>query len=112
MSDHAHDKFVESGTGRKTLGVYLVGFILCLIVTIAAFVIVGQRMFSPHMMMISVSILAIVQLFIQVKCFLRLNMSQDGMWNTMSFIFALLIVAVVVGGSLWIMANLNYYMMH
>jgi cytochrome o ubiquinol oxidase operon protein cyoD len=61
---------------------------------------------------ISLSILAIMQLLVQCICFLRLNTSKTGRWNVLPFLFTIFIIAIFIGGSLWIMVNLNYNMVH
>jgi cytochrome o ubiquinol oxidase subunit IV len=106
---HEH---LDTGMGNKSFTTYIIGFVLSLILTIASFVIVGQHMFSVHWMLITISILAIVQLWVQVVFFLRMNTTKSGLMNVTSFIFALFVVFILIGGSLWIMHNLNYNMMH
>ncbi|MBE8365690.1 cytochrome o ubiquinol oxidase subunit IV, partial [Leptospira borgpetersenii serovar Balcanica] len=44
-------------------------------------------------------------------CFLHMNASSEERWNLVAFVFTLLIIAIVVVGSIWIMWNLNYNMM-
>ena len=57
--------------------------------------------------------IAVAQVIVQVICFLRLNaQTEQGKMNLMSFIFTIIILGVVVLGSLWIMVNLGYNMMH
>ncbi len=60
----------------------------------------------------AIIILAISQLLVQSYCFLRLNTRSENTWNTMPFLFTIFIIAVLVGGSVWIMYNLNYNMFH
>ena len=60
---------------------------------------------------ITITALAVAQLFAQVIFFLRLNVTKEGQWNSMPFVFTFLIVGVLVGGSLWIMYNLDVNMM-
>lgn len=102
----------EFGTGQKTLGLYLTGFLLCLVLTIIPFLLVAHETLSKTCLYITVTAFALVQLYVQVVCFLRLNASPKGRWNLMSFFFTIVIVLVLVAGSLWIMYNLNYNMMH
>jgi cytochrome o ubiquinol oxidase subunit IV len=54
---------------------------------------------------------AVIQLFIQLILFLHLGEEKKPRWNLFSFLFMSLVVIIVVVGSLWIMANLNYRMM-
>jgi cytochrome o ubiquinol oxidase operon protein cyoD len=113
MSEHHHGAMeTTDGLGRKSLRTYLIGFILCLVLTLIAFAIVGKDSLSNTFLYVTVSVLAILQLIVQVVCFLRLNASKGARWNLVSFLFTILIILVIVGGSLWIMWNLNYNMMH
>src|SRR5688500_12368534 len=112
MAHHQHEIDAHYGTSKKTLSAYVVGLILCVILTLAAFGIVEYRVFSNENIYIALAALAIVQLFVQSACFLRLNASPEGQWNLLPFLFAILIIAILVGGSLWIMYNLNYNMVN
>ena|SRR3989338_8015030 len=100
------------GMGLKTLNSYIIGLGLSLLFTLAAFHMVGKHLFSVPTTYISLAVLAILQLIAQVVFFLRMTMNPEGRWNSMPFLFAILIVAVLAGGSLWIMYNMNYNMMH
>lgn len=98
--------------GKKTLKSYMIGLFLSLVFTFCSFGIVAHHPFSTSIIFIVLAVLAIAQLIAQVIFFLRMNASEDGLWNLMPFLFTILIVSVIVGGSLWIMFNLNYNMMH
>ncbi len=98
--------------GQKTLKSYLVGFVLCTVLTLLAFACVQYHFFTTSQTYIALAVLAVTQLLVQVLCFLRLNTSEEGRWNSISFVFTLLIILALVAGSLWIMYNLNFYMMN
>ncbi len=102
---------IKYGAKLKTLKSYLTGLCLSLILTFIAFVLVGEHFLDKAGLYITLTALAIAQLFAQVLCFLRLNNTREGRWNTMPFIFTLIVVGILVGGSLWIMYNLNVNMM-
>lgn len=106
------DVATRYGTGRKTLKSYLTGLVLCFILTALSFILVKNHLLNTENTYIALSILAILQLMVQVICFLRLNATREGMWNSLSFLFALFIVAILMAGTLWIMYNLNYNMSH
>lgn len=109
---HTHTHAVmKYGAKSKTLKSYLTGLFLSLILTFAAFILIGKHLLSVQASYITITALAIAQLFAQVICFLRMNVSPEGRWNTMPFLFTFVIVGVLVGGSLWIMYNLNMNMM-
>lgn len=102
----------EYGTGKKTLKAYLIGFILCIFLTLLPFGLVFKHVFDNFGLYVSLTVLALMQLYVQVVYFLRLNANPKGRWNLVSFFFTILIILIVVFGSLWIMYNLNYNMMH
>ena len=110
----SHDEVsIEPASGQKTLKAYVVGFVLCIILTLIAFGLVQAHTLSDTNLYLSLAGLAIVQLFVQSVCFLTLNSSSpEGRWNLFPFLFTLLIIAILVSGSLWIMYNLNYNMMN
>lgn len=111
MTNHTHVSAAPTG-GQKTLSAYVTGLVLCLILTFIAFGLVQQHAMSDIWLDASLAGLAIIQLIVQCVFFLRLNTSEEGRWNLLPFLFAILIIGILAGGSLWIMANLNYYMMH
>ena len=108
---HETKSNIKYGAKLKTLKSYLIGLGLSLIFTFIAFALVGDHVFNDKDLYILITALAIAQLFAQVICFLRLNVTSEGRWNTMPFIFTFLVVGVLVFGSLWIMYNLNVNMM-
>jgi cytochrome o ubiquinol oxidase subunit IV len=108
MAEH-HDT-LEFGTRKKSYQSYAIGFVLSLLFTILAFGIVEIRFFPAQYIYISLAVLAIAQLLTQSICFLRLNASSEGRWNLLPFLFVILIIAILVAGTLWIMYNLNYNM--
>ena len=109
---HEHNIDIDFGTGKKNLKSYLIGFVLCVILTLIPFALVAQQMLQGPALYYALIGLAMLQLYVQVVCFLRINASPKGRWNLVSLLFTILIVLVVVIGSLWIMYNLNYNMMH
>ena len=63
------------------------------------------------MIYIFIAIFAVLQLIVQAACFLGLKSNAEGSWNVLPFLFTLLIIFFLVGGSLWIMYNLSVLMM-
>ncbi|MBI2285715.1 cytochrome o ubiquinol oxidase subunit IV [Candidatus Saccharibacteria bacterium] len=93
---------------------YVTGFALSLGLTLTAFALVwryvdsDRQIFSENSLLIWVAGLAIVQLFAQLVFFLHLGRESKPRWNLAVLAFAATIVIILVFGSLWIMANLNY----
>jgi cytochrome o ubiquinol oxidase operon protein cyoD len=97
---------------QKTIQSYTVGFIVSLLLTLTAFGLVEFHFISTTYLYVSLGLLALTQLVVQAVCFIRLNASAEGRWNLLPFLFTIFIIAIFVGGSMWIMANLDYYMMN
>ena len=52
-----------------------------------------------------------MQIVVHVVFFLHLDTRSEGGWNLIAFAFTVVVVAIVLGGSLWIMFHLNSNMM-
>ncbi len=94
---------------------YLIGFLLSIVLTIAAYLLVvneGLRdKIAPAAVVIILSLLASAQLIVQLLFFLHLGDESKPRWRLMSFIFAFTILGIIVFGSLWIMFDMNSRMM-
>jgi cytochrome o ubiquinol oxidase operon protein cyoD len=96
---------------------YIVGFGLSLVITIVAYLVVQIHLRSGHVvpsdsnLILILAALAIAQLFAQLVFFLHLNREPRPRLNTLIMMFAALVVVIIVGGSIWIMNNLNYHNM-
>ncbi len=96
-------------SGTKNLKNYLIGYVLCIILSAIPFLLVTKKILSPHTTIFIIAILAAIQLIVQVHYFIRLN--TTGRWSFVAFCFTVFVIIVLFGGSLWIMCNLNYNMM-
>ncbi len=96
---------------------YLIGFILSLALTLAAYVVVQIHVASEHsiishaVLIPTIFALAFVQLAVQPFYFLHLSFTAGaGRWKAAMFVSTFALVLLVVVGSLWIMNHLNYNM--
>lgn len=101
----------DEGHDHGTVKSYIVGFLLSIVLTFAAFALVMENMLTGVAAYAALSTLAVVQLIIQVTFFLHLNTRPRMRWNVISFVFTVIVVGILVAGSLWIMYNMNYNMM-
>ena len=108
-SNHSYDH--DTGAAYGTYKTYITGFLLSIIITVIAFCLVGFSMLSTAALYITISILALIQLYVQLVFFLHLSTDSKARWNFISFIFAVIVVLILVVGSLWIMFNLYSMMM-
>lgn len=96
---------------------YIIGFLLSIILTFAAYIPVvihsgsHHSMFSHELLIPLVLFFAIVQLVVQLLFFLHLGQEKKPHWNLIFFVSTVSIILLVVVGSLWIMYHLNYNMM-
>ena len=97
---------------------YIVGFALSLAFTLLA---VGgilvheqtQHQFPTHPeLRLLFVVLAVAQLAVQLGFFLHVGRGQNKHWNAVVLGFALFIITIVVGGTLWIMNNLQQKMVN
>lgn len=101
----------DYGASKKKFGSYLLGLILCVILTLIAFGLVMHPYFSRQLTLLIIFIAAFIQFLVQVICFLRLTTeTEQGMSNVLSFLFTIVILITIITGSCWIMWSLNYYM--
>lgn len=90
---------------------YVTGFVLSVAVTLLAYAAVVNHWFAGILLVAVIMGLAVIQLVVQLVFFLHLGRESKPRWNLITFSFMLLVLIIIVGGSLWIMANLNYNMM-
>ena len=93
-----------------SVSTYIIGFILSIFLTLAAYFTVVEDLLSGWVLMFILIELAVVQLMVQLFLFLHLGREKRPMWNLQMLLFAVLVVGIVVIGSIWIMKNLDYNM--
>lgn len=104
--DHGH------GDAHGSLKSYVVGFGLSVLLTLASFGTVMSGAVPHHLMMPGIVVFAVAQLLVQLVFFLHMGTSPGKRGNLAIMLFTVLILAIVVIGSLWVMHNMNANMMH
>ena len=90
---------------------YLIGLAIAALLTVASFWAVGTHLIWGPGVGVALAVLAIAQMGVHLVFFLHITTGPDNTNNVLALAFGVLIVALVVGGSLWIMANLNHNML-
>lgn len=90
---------------------YIVGFVLAAILTLAAFALADMRYFSPVLTIGLLAGLAVVQIVVHLRYFLHMNLNSSQSWNNTAFGFAVVCLAIIVGGTLFIMHDVSMNMM-
>lgn len=100
------------GTLHVTLKGYLTGFILAAILTAIPFWLVMGNVIPDHFVAaLVVMAFAAVQIVVHMVFFLHMGPKVEGGWSLMALIFTLIILAIALVGSLWVMYHLNLNMM-
>jgi cytochrome o ubiquinol oxidase subunit IV len=94
----------------RVLG-YLVGLGLAILLTATSFFVAGTNLVWQPSIPVAIIVLAIAQMGVHLVFFLHITTGPDNTNNVLALAFGLLIVFLVIGGSLWIMSNLNHNMM-
>jgi cytochrome o ubiquinol oxidase operon protein cyoD len=105
---HAHDAAANHGTLKS----YIVGFALSIILTFMSFGCVMSGAVPHHLVMPGIMALCVAQVLVQLVFFLHLSAKPGHRDNLSIGVFTLLIIAIIVVGSIWVMHNMNLYMMH
>lgn len=100
-----------TGAGRGSFKSYLTGFVLSLILTAIPFAFVMSGTLSSSATLAGIFSAGIVQILVHLHYFLHVDTSSEARWNVPALIFTLLIMVLFVGGTIWIMSDLNYRMM-
>jgi cytochrome o ubiquinol oxidase subunit IV len=99
------------GTRRSAIGRYAIGLALSIVLTAAAFYLVRSPLIWTPAIPVALAVLAIAQMGVHLVFFLRITSGPENTNNALALAFGVLIVALVVAGSLWIMDHLNANML-
>jgi cytochrome o ubiquinol oxidase operon protein cyoD len=90
---------------------YLFGLVLAALLTAASFYVVYTHLIWAPAIPIALAVLAVAQIGVHLVFFLHLTTAPDNTNNVLGLAFGVLIVALVIGGSVWIMGHLDERMM-
>jgi cytochrome o ubiquinol oxidase subunit IV len=102
-----HNQTVSHGSITS----YVIGFLLSLGLTYAAYYLVTTNVIENPMLIPSILALAFLQLLVQLFYFLHLGQEKRPRWNLAFFLLTAITIMTVVVGALWIMQHLNANMM-
>ncbi|WP_250622899.1 cytochrome o ubiquinol oxidase subunit IV [Pinirhizobacter soli] len=102
---------LEGRQAHGSLRGYITGYVLAGALTIAAFAIAPSTGMAPFSVVAALAVLAIAQMLVHLIFFLHINTAPAQKTNVLAFAAAILIIAIVVIGSIWIMGHLNRNML-
>lgn len=94
-----------------SLKAYVVGFVASLSLTLISFFLIETRLFSSNGLIYSLSGLALGQAIVQLLFFLHVGKEAKPRWETLVFLFMVMVLLIIVLGSLWIMQDLEHRVM-
>lgn len=107
--DHAPGD--EPGDAGHWIRSYVVGLAFAIVLTVASFWIAEARPIWAPSLPVALIVLAIAQMGVHLVFFLHVTTGPDNTNNVLALAFGVLVVALVVLGSIWIMDHLAHNMM-
>jgi cytochrome o ubiquinol oxidase operon protein cyoD len=101
----------DGGIAIRVTG-YVTGLGLAILLTATSFFVAGTNLVWQPSIPVALVVLAIAQMGVHLVFFLHITTGPDNANNVLALAFGVLIVVLLMGGSLWIMANLNHNMMN
>ncbi len=90
---------------------YLTGFFWSLVLTLASFGAVMSNVVSKEWIFPVLVVFAVMQLLVQLSYFLHISFIRGQRTNSWVLLCTVLLIAIMVVGSLWVMHNANLNMM-
>lgn len=91
----------------RELRTYAVGYLLSLVLTVAAFAAVRWPSLGARAIFGTVLALSLVQMVVQFRCFLHISLKQSSRHDLQLILFSALIITLMVSGTLVILFNLR-----
>lgn len=100
------------GAPHGSLKGYVTGFVLSAILTAIPFwLVMADLLGNATLTAIVIMGFAAVQIVVHMIFFLHMNSRSEGGWTMMALIFTVVVVAITLSGSLWVMYHLDSNMM-
>ncbi len=110
--NHGHDDHHDHDDLHVTMGDYIKGFVLAVILTAIPFYLVMNNVIQDRGTAVLVlGGFAAVQIIVHMVYFLHMNGKIQGGWTMLSTIFTVVFVAIAIAGTLWVMFHMNTNMM-
>lgn len=105
---HGHGDAYSHGSRRS----YLIGFSLSVLFTAIPFwLVMSSALQNPQTVALLIFAFAFAQIIVHAIYFLHLDTRSESGWTLMASVFTVVIVAITIAGSIWIMYHLDLNMM-
>lgn len=110
--DAHHDEHDSHGAAHGSLRGYVTGFLLSVVLTAIPFwLVMNDVLGNSTLTAIVIMLFAAAQIVVHMVYFLHMNGRSEGGWTMLALIFTIIVVAIALAGSLWVMFHLNANMM-
>jgi cytochrome o ubiquinol oxidase operon protein cyoD len=103
-----HEPGSKAGPGSYKS--YTLGFALALILSLFSFACVMLGLLPRSEVIIAIVAAAILQVCVHLFFFLHMSRSSTPRWNIIVFAFAMIVIAILIGGTVWIMYSADQQM--
>ncbi|MCJ8144970.1 cytochrome o ubiquinol oxidase subunit IV [Ancylobacter sp. A5.8] len=90
---------------------YLIGLVLALVLTGAAFTLVWMKLLTGGAALAVLGLLAFIQVLVHLRCFLHIDLARSHRDDLKLILFTALILLVMVSGTIWILYDQHLRMM-
>lgn len=90
---------------------YATGFVLSVVLTAIPFWLVVAKPLPAGATAAIIMGFAAAQIVVHMICFLHMTPKAESGWSLTSLVFTVIVVAIMLAGSLWVMHHLNTNMM-
>ncbi|CAN5132024.1 cytochrome o ubiquinol oxidase subunit IV [soil metagenome] len=108
---HEPDHDLDHEEAHGSLKGYWIGFALSVVLTAIPFWLVMTRPLTTQATALIIMAFAAAQMIVHMIFFLHMNRRAEGGWSIMALLFTVVIVAIALAGSLWVMYHMNVNMM-
>ena len=110
--DAHHDEHDAHGAAHGSMRGYVTGFLLSVVLTAIPFwLVMNDVLGNSTLTAIVIMLFAAAQIVVHMIYFLLMNGRSVGGWTMLALIFTIIVVAIALAGSLWVMFHLNANMM-
>jgi len=91
---------------RRELRSYIYGFVLALLLTAVPFALVYWSALPHYWMVTTIGVFAVIQVVVHFRFFLHIKPPRQKVDDLHLILFSTLILALMGGGTIWVLANL------
>tara|TARA_R110000744_G_scaffold54426_3_gene115540 strand:- start:1129 stop:1449 length:321 start_codon:yes stop_codon:yes gene_type:complete len=96
---------------RAELRSYMIGLGAALVLTVMPFALVAFLDWSTGAALSMIAVFALVQIVVHLRYFLHIDLGKQKREDLQLILFSTFLLAIMAGGTIWIMANLQMRMM-